>query len=454
MIVCTSKEEKMILKDKINAQLPEWRERVRRLLKESGDVQVDEVTVSQVYGGMRNVKALVTDISYVDPNEGIRLRGFTIPELLERLPKAPGEDIPLVGGLYYLLMVGEIPTLDEAMEVENEWKARMDVPQYVFDVLRAMSSNASPMTLFSMGVLAMQGESVFSQAYDEGLRREDYWETTLEDSLNLTAKVPTIAAFIYHLKYKGHEPMPAPDKNQDWAGNFAHMMGVTEKVYEELSRLYFIIHSDHESGNVSAHATHMVASTLSDVYYATSAGLNGLAGPLHGRANQEALRWLMDVYDKYGRVPSKDELRQFAWDTLNSGQVIPGYGHAVLRKTDPRYTALMEFGKKNFKEDQIFSLACLVYDVVPDVLREQGKAKDPWPNVDAISGTTQNAFGVQDCGGHGGCGFYTVMFGVSRILGVTSNVVWARALGQPLERPKSVTTEMLEQAAAKQKAVV
>jgi citrate synthase len=280
------------------------------------------------------------------------------------------------------------------------------------------------------------------------MRKEEYWESMLEDSLNLTAKLPTLAAYIYELKH-GINVLPALREEMDWAGNFAYMMGIEDQTYPDLSRLYFIIHSDHESGNVSAHATHMVASTLSNIYYASSAGLNGLAGPLHGRANQENLHWLTDVYEKYGRVPTKDELTQYAWDTLNAGQVIPGYGHAVLRRTDPRYTALYEFGKRHFKDDPIFELASLFYEVVPDVLREHGKARNPWPNVDAISGTLQNHYGVEDCGGWGECGFYTVLFGVSRVLGVSANAVWARALGQPIERPKSLTTTMLEEFAAK-----
>jgi citrate synthase len=259
----------------------------------------------------------------------------------------------------------------------------------------------------------------------------------LEDSLNLTARLPAIAAFIYHLKYRQGKVIPA-DPQQDWAGNFAHMIGVDNPEYQELSRLYFLLHSDHESGNVSAHATHLVGSALSDVYYSVSAGMNGLAGPLHGLANQECLGWLLQVYEKFGGLPSAEQLRQFAWDTLNSGHVIPGYGHAVLRKTDPRYSAQLEFGLKFFPEDDIFKLAGMVYDIVPKVLMEQGKAKDPWPNVDAISGALQYHYGVREFD------FYTVMFGVSRALGVTANLVWARALGQPIERPKSLTTRMLE----------
>jgi citrate synthase len=435
----------MILKEKLASQLPEWRERVKKLIKENGEVKVGDVTISQVYGGMRDVRGLVTDISYVDPNEGIRLRGYTIPELLEKLPVAPGAKIPLVGGLYYLLLIGEIPSLEEAMEIENEWKHRWEIPPYVFDVLKSMPSDTHPMTLLSMGILAMQRESIFTRRYHQGMRRDDYWEPMLEDSLNLTARLPGLAAFIYNMKYKDGSLL-SPDPNLEGAANFARMMGIPQDEFIDLTRLYLIIHSDHESGNASAHATHLVASTLSDIYYATSAAIDALAGPLHGLANQESLAWLLKVYNKFGGVPENDELAEYAVDTLNSGQVIPGYGHAVLRKTDPRFSALMEFGKQYFPDDDIFCLATRVYDVIPGVLKQQGKAKDPWPNVDAISGSILYHFGIKDFD------FYTVMFGISRALGVSANTVWARALGQPIERPKSLTTTMLEQIVEKQTA--
>ena len=431
----------MLLYEKIAAQLPDWRNRVTKLVKESGDVKVDNVTISQIYGGMRNIKSLVTDISYVDPVEGIRLRGYTIPEVLEVLPKLPGADMPLVGGLYYLLLVGSLPTIEDALAVEEEWKKRSQVPAYVFDVLKAMPGDTHPMTMFSAAILVMQRESVFARRYQE-LGKERNWEAMLEDSLNLTAKLPAIAAFIYRLKFKGGHILPS-DLSLDWAGNFAHMIGVKHPEYTELSRLFFIIHSDHESGNVSAHATHLVGSTLSDIYYATSACLDGLAGPLHGLANQECLGWLLEMYDQYSGLPTEEQLRQYAWDTLSSGKVIPGYGHGVLRKTDPRFTAQLEFAKTRMADDEIFTLARMVYEVVPQVLIEQGKASNPWPNVDAISGSLQHHYGVVEFD------FYTVLFGVSRLLGVTANAVWARALGQPLERPKSLTTAMLEEIAAK-----
>jgi citrate synthase len=436
----------MILHEKISAQLPEWRNRIKSLAKEHGDVKVDDVTVSQIVGGMRDIKSLLTDVSFVDPAEGIRFRGMSIPELIKKLPKARGGKMPLVGGLYYLLVVGEVPTKEQVMEVEAEWAKRASVPDYVFKMIKSMPKETHPMTLFSQAVLALQNGSVFAQRY-HSMKKDVYWEAALEDSLDLTAKLPVIAAYIYRMKYFGENKKPRYNPRQDYGLNFARMMKVADKKgYADLARLYFILHSDHESGNVSAHTMHLVGSALSDPYLSFSAALNGLAGPLHGLANQECLGWLIEVKNKFGGVPTRDELYKFAWDTLNSGHVIPGYGHAVLRVPDPRYMAQLDFARKRFPDDELVRLAELVFDVVPQVLKEQGKAKNPAPNVDAISGTLQYYYGVREFD------FYTVLFGVGRALGVTANYVWARALGQPIERPKSLTTKMLEDAVAVAKA--
>ncbi|MFC2114679.1 citrate (Si)-synthase [Bacteroidota bacterium] len=425
------------IKEKLFEKIQEFRPRTTALLKEHGDKVIDQVTVSQIIGGMRGIKSLVTDISYLDPEEGIRFRGYTIPEVFEKLPIPDGQEMPLVEGFYYLLLTGDIPTVDEVNQMASEFRNRKQVPAYVFEILNAMPKDSHPMTMFSNAILSLQRESIFSTKYSEGLKKNDYWDATYEDSLNLLAKLPEIAAYIYRMKYRNSEFI-ASDSQLDMAGNFAHMMGV-EKPYDDVSRLYFILHSDHESGNVSAHTGHLIASTLSDIYYSISGMLNGLAGPLHGLANQEVLRWIQDQMAKYGGVvPSKEKLSQDVWDTLKSGQVIPGFGHAVLRKTDPRYMAQQEFCIKHIKNDILFDYVKLLYEVVPPILREQGKAKNPWPNVDAHSGVLQWNFGVKECE------FYTVLFGIGRALGVTANIIWDRALGYPLERPKSLTTSMLE----------
>ena len=428
------------IKQKLQEKIEGWRPRTTRLVKEFGDVKLGEVSIGQAIGGMRGVKCLVTDISYLDPFEGIRFRGYTIPEVLEKLPKPAGAEYPTVESFFYLLLTGDIPTVEDANEIGEEFKARAKVPQYVFDVINAMPADAHPMVMFSAAILSMEKESIFAKKYKEGISKMDYWDPTYEDAMNLLAKLPEIGAYIYRKKFKGGDII-APDPNLDFGANFAHMMGVPAP-YDELSRLYFILHSDHESGNVSAHTGHLVASALSDVYYAISAMIDGLAGPLHGLANEMVLRWIQDVMDKMGgKVPDEEEMKKFVWDTLNSGQVIPGYGHAVLRKTDPRYMAQREFSLKHLSDDPIFAYVDILYQVVPDILREHGKAKNPWPNVDAQSGVIQWHYGVREYD------FYTVLFGIGRSLGVLSNIIWDRGLGYPIERPKSVTTAMLEEVA-------
>ena len=425
------------LKEKLLEKIDAHRPRTARLLKEYGDVKVGEVTIAQVIGGMRGVKCLTTDISYLDPFEGIRFRGYTIPEALEKLPKVPGSEMPYVEGFIYLLLTGDIPTEEDVKEVAEEFKQRRVVPQYVFDMLRALPKNSHPMAMFSAAIVAMQKESQFAKQYNEGLGKMDLWDPTYEDAMNLLAKLPEIAAFIYRLKYRDGDII-APDPDLDFGGNFAHMMGI-DKPYDDVARLYFILHSDHESGNVSAHCGHLIASALSDMYYSISGLVNGLAGPLHGLANEEVLRWIQGVMEKMGgETPSEEEMKKFVWDTLNSGQVVPGFGHAVLRKTDPRYAAQRDFCLKHLPDDPIFKYVDILYKVVPPILEEQGKAKNPWPNVDAQSGVIQWYYGVTEYD------FYTVLFGVGRAIGVACNIVWDRALGYPIERPKSLTTKMLE----------
>ncbi len=432
---------KSALKAKLFEKIEAHRPRIQKLNKEFGNVVIDTCNIGQTIGGARDVRTLVTDISYLDPQEGIRFRGKTIPETFAALPKLPGCEQPTVEAFFYFLLTGDVPTAAQAQEVFEDFSARAAVPDYVVDVLRAAPRDTHPMTMLSMAVLAMQRDSIFARRYAEGMKKTDYWDPMYEDSMNLMAKLPRIAAYIYRMKYKGDTQIPA-DPKLDFGANFAHMMGIAQP-YDEVARMYFILHSDHESGNVSAHTTHLVASALSDAYYSFSAGLNGLAGPLHGLANQEVLGWIMNVMKKLGgKVPTEEELKAFLWDTLKSGQVVPGYGHAVLRKTDPRYVAQNEYAKKHLPDDPIFQLVNMIYKVAPGVLTEHGKTKNPWPNVDAHSGVIQWYYGVREWD------FYTVLFGVGRALGVLANIIWDRGLGYAIERPKSVTTDMLEKWAA------
>lgn len=411
---------------------------IKELLKEYGNRKIGEVTLAQIYQGMRGITGLVTETSLLDAQEGIRFRGYSIPELQQKLPKAPGGSEPLPEGLFYLMLVGELPTQEDANHVTSVWQRRSHVPRHVFDVLDALPLSTHPMTMFVTGVMALQTESNFSRRYKEGMPKKDYWEATFDDAMDLIAHLPRIAAYVYRRKYKNNDHI-SPNGLLDWAGNLAHMMGYEDESFKELMRLYMTIHADHEGGNVSAHTTHLVGSALSDPYLSYAAGMNGLAGPLHGLANQEVIKWIFEMREKLGtECPSSDEIAEYVKDTLASGKVVPGYGHAVLRKTDPRFTAQMEFGKKHMPNDKLVQTVWNVYETVPPILQSLGKIKNPWPNVDAHSGALLVHYGMVEYE------FYTVLFAVSRALGVLASLCWDRALGFPLERPKSVTTESVK----------
>jgi citrate synthase len=387
---------------------------------------------------MRGMTGLVTETSLLDANEGIRFRGYSIPELQQKLPKVKDGSEPLPEGLFYLMLIGELPTEDDVHRVTSILQRRSHVPNHVFDTIEALPLNAHPMTQFVVAIMALQTESSFQKKYAAGMSKKDYWSAAFDDSMDLLARLPRIAAYIYRRKYKNGDHIQ-PNGLLDWAGNFAHMMGFEDESFKELMRLYMTIHADHEGGNVSAHTTHLVGSALSDPYLSFAAGMNGLAGPLHGLANQEVIKWIFEMQKELNvETPSKDQIAEYVKQTLSNGKVVPGYGHAVLRKTDPRFTAQMEFGKKHMQDSPLVNIVWNIYDVVPPILQSLGKVKNPWPNVDAHSGALLVHYGMVEYE------FYTVLFGVSRALGVLASLCWDRALSMPLERPKSVTTEAVK----------
>ena len=427
-----------IIKDRFKEKADKTAIEIKSLLKEHGDKKIGEVTLSQIYQGMRGITGLVTETSLLDAQEGIRFRGYSIPELREKLTKSPNGSEPLPEGLFYLMLMGELPTDDDVHHLTSVWQRRSHVPNHVFATIEALPVTTHPMTQFVVAIMALQTESSFSKRYAQGMSKKDYWEAVFDDSMDLIARLPRIAAYIYRRKYKNGEHIQ-PNGLLDWAGNFAHMMGYENEDFKELMRLYMVIHADHEGGNVSAHTTHLVGSALSDPYLSFAAGMNGLAGPLHGLANQEVIRWIEEMYTELNtKVPSKDQIAEYVKSTIVKGKVVPGYGHAVLRKTDPRFTAQQEFAKKYCPEDPMVNTVWNVYEVVPPILESLGKIKNPWPNVDAHSGSILMHYGLIEED------FYTVLFGVSRALGVLASLIWDRAMGMPLERPKSTSTAQVK----------
>jgi citrate synthase len=417
-----------MLQKVLTEKISQWQDEIRSIIKEKGDVKISDVTVSQAYGGMRGIKGLTCETSAVSADKGLIIRGYPLLDITHISPEE----------VFYLLLTGDLPDANALSDIQNQLREHQEVPDYVWNILEAMPENSHPMTMFTTAIQSMQVDSLFASKYDEGIPKADFWKWTLEDGLRLVAKLTGIGAGIYRMRFNKGGRI-AHNNSLDWAGNFAHMLGIEDDDFKKLMQLYLMLHCDHEGGNVSAFSALTVASALSSPYLSVSAGLNGLAGPLHGLANQECLKFVLEVRDHFNGAPSTEDLKQFCWDRLNNGRVIPGYGHAVLRCPDPRFTAFVDFGKEHIQDDDIFSIVGSLFEVAPPVLQEQGKAKNPWPNVDAASGSLLYYYGLKEFN------YYTVLFSISRAMGMISQMVINRALGIPITRPKSVTSEWIKQ---------
>jgi len=352
----------MTLQETLAAQVPQKQADLLALKKEHGDKVLGQVTVDQLIGGARGIKSMLWETSNLDADEGIRFRGLTIPECQQVLPTysgVAGDGEPMLESIFWLLLTGEVPTKAQADSLTKELHERAEgIPSHVVPLIKSLPKDMHPMTKMSIGLSAAQTNSVFAKQYSEGAAKNTYHEHVLEDILNVVAILPEIAAVIYRDTY--HDGVVNKDVSLDYSGNFSRMLGYDDEGFDELMRLYLTIHTDHEGGNASAHATHLVGSTLSDPYLAYSGGLNALAGPLHGLANQEVLGWIQDLQAKFkkeGKEVNAETITEFAWETLNAKKVIPGFGHAVLRKTDPRYTCQREFAFKHLPDDELFKVS-------------------------------------------------------------------------------------------------
>jgi citrate synthase len=429
------------LKTTFESIIPGKRALLKEIKTSHGQKVLGEVKVENVLGGMRGLKAMLWEGSVLDPNEGIRFHGRSISDCRRELPKGTTGTEMLPEAMFWLLLTGQVPSTSQVRHLSRQLASQSALPQFVSDMLDAFPTTLHPMTQFAIAVSALNHTSQFAADYAQGtLSKANMWSSTFDDSLSLLAKLPTIAAKIHQNTYLGGGPLPFEvDPDQDWAYNFAAMLGKPGREnadFQDLLRLYLALHGDHEGGNVSAHTVHLVGSALSDPFLAYSAGLQGLAGPLHGLAAQEVLRWILQMQAALPNPskPTKEDVTAHLKKTLAAGQVIPGYGHAVLRKPDPRFSALMDFAsaRPDIAKDPLFQLVKLNSEVAPGVLTEHGKTKNPHPNVDSSSGVLFHHYGFRETL------YYTVTFGVSRGLGPLAQLIWDRALGLPIERPKSM----------------
>ncbi|KAK0277994.1 citrate synthase [Friedmanniomyces endolithicus] len=436
------------LKATLRECIPAKRELLKKV-KAHANKTIGEVKIENTLGGMRGLKAMVWEGSVLDANEGIRFHGRTIKDCQSELPKGTTGTEMLPEAMFWLLLTGQVPSTPQVRAFSKELAQKSQLPDFVTSMLDNFPTDLHPMTQFACAVTALSHTSVFAKGYENGMNKADYWEPTFDDCISLLAKLPVIAAKIYQNAYQGGGALPATvDESQDWSYNFAAMLGKggpSNEGFQDLLRLYLALHGDHEGGNVSAHTTHLVGSALSDPFLSYSAGLQGLAGPLHGLAAQEVLRWILQMQSHVGTNFTDSDVKDYLWSTLKSGRVIPGYGHAVLRKPDPRFEALMDFAsaRPEIAADPIFQLVKKNSEIAPGVLTEHGKTKNPFPNVDSSSGVLFHHYGFKETL------YYTATFGVSRGLGPLAQLVWDRALGLPIERPKSMDLKGLLAAAEK-----
>ena len=425
------------LKETLQKQIPIEKEKIKMIKKDYGEKIIDQVTVNKCLNGSRDIKSIFWEPSLLDANKGICFRNYSLEECQEKLPKfkKDGEIIP--EAMFWLLITGKIPSDNNIKSLRKELFVRSYLDDNIIDILKSLPKDTHPMTAFSLGIMLCQRDSHFKKAYENKVSKEEYWEYAYNDIINIIAKIPLIASTIYRNKYYNDYNTIKQNKQLDYSANFCTMLGFDDEKFHELMRLYLSIHSDHEGGNASAHTTHLVGSTLADPYLSYASGMNALAGPLHGSANSEVLKWIIELkknLEENGKNMDKKSITEFVEKTLENGNVIPGYGHAVLRVTDPRYECQRKFALKYLPEDDLFKVIETLYQVVPDILKKQGKVKNPYPNVDNHSGVLLWHYNMREYE------FYTVLFAMSRSLGVLSQYFWDRALNMPIERPKSINT--------------
>jgi len=419
-------------------------------LKKYKNSTLQTTTVANILVGMRGIKGLLCDTSLLDKNAGITFHGKTLDQVLHDLPKDKKSSITSPEAMFFYLLTKKTPSNDEVNNLSKNLLKRSCLPEHTVEVLESLK-DVHPMTQFVSAMASLSNESLFARTYGQYPKNE-MWKVAYEDSLNLISKTFSIAEEIFCMKSNNTPKIDM--KSYDLTSKFIDSLSLPSisdaKLHQKIIdyfRLFFVIHSDHEGGNVSAHACTLIGSAHSDPFLSFAAGLSGLAGPLHGRANQEVLEFIDRLLEAHPN-PSDHDIKDFIESTINSGKVVPGYGHAVLRVADPRCLAQLKFAEANLnmkesKKASALTVAKKMIRIAPGVLSQFEKIKNPQPNVDAISGSCLRELGFKDQS------LYTVLFGVSRAIGCMANYVTNHIIGYPLERPKSLTINEIMKSVSK-----
>ena len=368
--------------------------------------------------GLRGVPVGTCRTSLVDPNNGVSYVGYPIAELADKEPEE----------VAYLMLHRELPTADQLAEFSADLAARRGIPADVVALIGQLPKDGHPMAWLGTGLLLLGMKT-----------RTGDW---IEDAKNLIARAPELCALIYRLRSGWGAPI-APNKSLGLIEDFVAMMGVPgvagdadkEARLARLLKVYYNLHMDHGGGNLSTFTGKAVASGHADIYTSLSAAMGGLSGPLHGGANERCLQQVQSI-----GTTDPAELEQWCRDTLGGGDKVFGFGHAVLRAEDPRATVQYALGEELCPDDPNFRTAANLREAAVKVLKENPKISNPYPNVDAVSGSLVFACGLTDTV------YYTVLFGLARITGISAQIVDERVRarggkGVPIYRPKYIAQD-------------
>jgi citrate synthase len=369
-----------------------------------------QITEAHLDTGLRGFPIGTCGTSAVDPYTGVSYVGYPITELYKLEPES----------VICLLLNKQLPDADALAAFKADIKSREGLPREVLSGLQSLPREGHPMEWLIAGLMLL-GMTTKTGDYQE-------------DSLNLVARAPELVAAIFRIRSGWGDPIE-PDPSLGLIDNFVHMLGVPGADPERLAEVlasFYVLHMDHGGGNLSTFVGKAVASADTDVYASEAASMAALYGPLHGRANQDCLNFVRKV-----GTDDPEQVEAFVRAALANKDKIYGFGHAVLRAEDPRATIQYELGQRICGDDPLFRTALTLRTVAVKVLSSVDKISNPYPNVDAVSGTLLNAVGLTDSN------FYTVLFGLSRMTGIAAQIIDERVRarggrGVPIYRPKYI----------------
>lgn len=378
-----------------------------------------EITKDNLETGLRGYPVGYCPTSFVDPLKGLFYVGRPVAEIDH------WEPIQVI----YLLYHGREGTSEEVAKFSGELQRRSSCSEGLIKAIRAFPREVHPTKLFASALLIAAGF--------EG--KNDY----REDGLNLVAQVPEIAATVIN-HHAGWGDAPPSKPELGYMENFTHLLNIPQadkKSLERIFKLFNILHYDHGGGNLSAFVGKAVASGLEDMYGSIAGAMCALAGPRHGKANQDSLAFIKDILDALGDEATPEQMEKFIRQKLEHNELVFGFGHAVLRVEDPRATLLYEVVKQSYPNDPLVKTATLLREVGSRVLKENSKIADPYPNVDAISGVLLAAAGFSYPE------YFTVLFGMARTVGISRQIIYERneardGKGTPIVRPKYFFKEL------------